>query len=761
MKTLVIVESPGKIKKINYILGKDYIVKASFGHIMDLDKKTLSIDINNNFEPYYITLDDKKKLVNDLLLNYSKCDDVIIASDLDREGEAIGFQLKTILKLSEPKRIIFNEITHNAIHNAINNPTKLNYDMINAQKTRRILDRLVGYLISPIISKFINNAPQSAGRVQSTVLNIINEKEDEIKNTILEKSYKIISNLKINDYIFKSSLDYDFKNEENIINFINLINKNTIIKINNITTSDYNVNPPPPFITSSLQQEAFFKLKFSIKKTMDIAQKLYEDGHITYMRTDSLNLSNEAINKCKNYIIKNYDEKYLHIRKFSNNINSQEAHECIRPTNIENIELNYNDESFNSLYKLIWNRTICSQMTSAKFNKNKLDIDIINENKSILLFDNIQYYFNSIFNNLIFDGFLIINKKNSIENIIDFNLSIDDNLLFQNLIIFESFNNPPNRFNEASLVSYLEKNNIGRPSTYVSIINKLFDRNYITYYDNPGINKEYIEYNLDNEYKYSKNIKNIIIGEDKNKIIPTNLGILINNFMKTYFSSIIDINFTSNFESYLDNIANGKSNWINILKLFYDSFNPIVENLKINIPKSITTDYLLGSHNNIDIYKGIGKYGPYLKYDENNKIKYMSINNYETITLENAISLIQFPKLLGKIKNAHITLNKNNYGYFIKYLKNIYPIDDNININDINIDYAKDLINNKINNNKVFNIDNNIIHVKKGIYGPYLQINNKKNIAIPKNYDSENLNLEDVLKIIASKNGTRKKINKK
>jgi len=711
LKKLVIVESPGKIHKIKQYLGDEYIVKASCGHIQDLDKSTLSIDVHDNFKPYYVINTDKKKIVNDLITVAKSCNDVILASDSDREGEYIAYSLASVLKLNNPKRIAFNEITKNAINKAVSNPTIINMNMVNAQQTRRLLDRLMGYLISPILKNYLDyDKPQSAGRVQSVVIKIINEKEKEIDQSISEPFLKTIGLFKFNKIKINSLLQYNsklyiFKEESIANNFLNTINKSTIFKVNNVDENNIYKNPSPPFITSSLQQEASTKLHFNIKKTMDIAQKLYEDGYITYMRTDCPNISKDAINNIKKYIIDTYGDEYSDPKNYqSKNSNSQDAHECIRPTDIYKIDIEKNNE-MNKLYSLIWKRTIASQMSQALIKVNNVKIDALIKNKSILLIEDKQLYFVSKFENIEFQGYLILYnniKENDSENtesntnIENICIKINDIVKFDKINIILEFTKPPLRYNESLLVKYLEKNGIGRPSTYASIISKVIEREYVEIKDIEGIKKESKIIELNNKFIIKEHMKEIILGREYKKIICTEKGIQVNNFLNEHFSSIINVKFSSELESHLDKIAIGEANWLNILKYFYDRFNPIIEKLNIDIKnnKKTNNEILLGTDDdNNNIYQGCGKYGPYLKITIDNKHKYTSINNKDLVnnmTIDIAKDLILFPKNLGKIKKETIFLYNGSYGYYIKYLgKNISIKEKNIDINNINLNFIQ------------------------------------------------------------------------
>ena len=761
MSILVIVESAGKIKKINEILGSNYIVKASFGHVQDLDKKTLSIDVENNFNPLYIISEDKLKIVNELKSLAKKCKEVIIASDGDREGEAIAYSLANVLKLHNPKRIIFHEITKSAINKAIQNPTKINMDMVYSQQARRILDRLMGYKISPILWKYLSDA-KSAGRVQSVVVKIINDRENEIINSISNSYFKTVGLFnKIN-----ATLNYNFTKDTDCLNFLESINNKTTVKIFNIENKKSIRKPSPPFVTSTLQQESSIKLRFNIKKTMDVAQKLFNSGLITYMRTDCPNISEDAIKSISDFIINKYGEKYSSPKNYeSKNANSQDAHECIRPTNIliENLSVNEDvSEDCIKLYNLIWKRTIASQMSNAEIDIQIIKIDLLNNLASLLIFNKEQYYFISTYENIIFPGYIIVydnTEKDSEKDSDTVNGTLileSDKLKIKKIKISEEYTKLPHggRFTEANLVKYLEKNGIGRPSTYVSIITKIIERNYVEIKDIEGIEKKSKQFEL-NKFEINESIKNVIIGKENKKIVITEMGKLVNEFLIKHFESILDTNFTANLETLLDKISIGKGNWITILRNYYDIFNPIVE--KLQSEKDNTKSKLLGITNDgKEIYTGTGKFGPYVKMleNDNKKWKYSSTQDISDITLETAIELLsnKYPKLIGTINNNDIILNEGAYGLYLKYK------DKNISINkdkeNITLLEAVEIISSK-KEERTFKKYNKTYNIKTGQYGNYIQIitgNKKENVSIPPKYNIDSITVDDIIKIINSKN---------
>lgn len=791
-KKLVIVESPGKISKIGQYLGNDYIVKASFGHVQDLDKSTLSIEVENNFNPLYKISPDKTKVVKELKALAKDCSDVILAADGDREGEAIAYSLANVLHLKNPKRIVFNEITKDALMKAVNNPSTINYDMVHAQQARRLLDRLIGYEISPVLLNNITDIDKdksvSAGRVQSVVLRIIIDKENDIETSISQPYLKTTcefqlkdSNDIINSVLSLNNKLFQFESKEIGINFMKQINKNTIFKVITVDNKKSIRKASAPFITSSLQQDASTKLHFSVKKTMQVAQKLYEAGLITYMRTDSPNISKQAIDETKKYIIKTFGLEYSEPKNYeSKNSTSQDAHECIRPTHINDTEPENIDADMIKLYSLIWKRTVASQMTNAQVNIQTITIDTQNNKKTILIFNKNQTYFISTLENIEFQGYLIVydNTNPEDEKIIG-KLSIKPNdlLSFNKLNIIEEFTKPPLRYNEASLVKHLEKNGIGRPSTYASIISKVIERNYVEIKNIDGQKKQSTHINMNKDYDIKESIKEVFIGKEQKKLVPTDFGIKINDFMLKHFDAIMDVEFTANFETYLDKISEGKANWITILKNYYDLFHPIVEKLNDKtkeIKKTLgnQTDKLIGTNENgQEIYYGIGKFGPYVKIhedDEDSKWKYASVKDkkFDDITIDYANELLKYPRILGKIDKGIVKLNKGPYGLYLIFKgSNISIKDTEIEPDSIDIEYAKTLINaGDPYALKTFKVKDKVINIKNGDYGPYIQINNgtkKQFISIPSSYSIDKINIDDVLKIIADKNGSVKQQTKK
>jgi DNA topoisomerase-1 len=784
-KTLVIVESPGKIAKIGQYLGSDYIVKASIGHVQDLDKSTLSVDVDNNFKPNYVVTPDKKKVVKELQALAKDCKEVILAADGDREGEAIAWSLANVLKLKDPKRIIFHEITKQALAKALENPTIINTNMVNAQQSRRILDRLVGYLISPVLWKYLTHDAKSAGRVQSVVVKIIIDKENEISKSISQPYFKTTADFEFgneNVVKFSGTLQagtklYQFDSEETVKTFLGKISKKTEFKVVSVENKKSIRKPSPPFITSSLQQEASTKLRFSVKKTMDVAQKLYEAGWITYMRSDSPNISKEAIDEAKKYITETYGKEYADPKNYeSKNASSQDAHECVRPTHIETPEPEGIDGDLSKLYTLIWKRTIASQMANAQVNIQTVQTDALIQGSkdSILLFGKVQTYFTANLENVEFPGYLIVydNTPEDEEKVTgQLSIKTKDRLGMHKIKVSEEYTKPPLRYNEAALVRYLEKNGIGRPSTYASNISKVIERNYVEIKDVEGVKKQSRQFELSSKYNIKESSKEVSIGKEQKKLVSTFMGNQVNEFLTKHFDPIMDIEFTANFETYLDKIAEGKANWVTVLRTFYDMFNPIVEKLNSeakNIKQSggNVADRLLGTdESGCEVYAGTGKYGPYVKIeasDNNDKSKYRFAKlkeiSVDKVTLDYALVLLEWPKTLGKIGNAIVTLNDGQFGLYIKCAGKNYSIKEALDPEDIDLDYAKELVQaGDPYSLKSFKVKDKVINLKSGEFGHYLQIvsgTKKQNIPVPKKYNIESLSLEQVLEIIASKNGT-------
>jgi DNA topoisomerase-1 len=762
-KKLIIVESPGKIKKITEYAGEGYLVRASFGHCLDLDKKTLSIDVEDNFKPTYVVCEGKQPIISEFK-KLAKEYEIILASDEDREGEAIAWFLQDALKLKNPKRIVFHEITKKAIQSAIENPREINMNMVYAQQARRLLDRLVGYKISPLLWKQYGQNAQSAGRVQSVVVKIIIDKEEEIKKSLSEAYFKSSVNLtfgkyKINGLLENKSGLYKFDSLDSAKEFLGKINSNSIFKVIDIQEKKSVRKPSPPFITSSLQQEASTKLRFGVQKTMQVAQKLYEAGLITYMRTDSTCLSKDAINDCKDYIIKTFGEEYSKPIQYNvNKEGAQEAHEAIRPTKINVIETDLGKDE-TKLYDLIWRKTIASQMSPAQLTIQILKIDTLNT-----LPENSLWISQS--ETIDFDGYLAVyndsepdpdDTKDADAQNKKIKIKVNDILAFDNIKISQEYTKLPLRYNEAGLVKYLEKNNIGRPSTYASIINKIIERKYVEIKDIDGVKAQSQQISLDKKYKLKEVVNDVTLGKENKKIVPTDIGNQVNNFMVTNFNPIMQVQFTSEFEKYLDMIAEGKAKYHNILDKFYKLFEPMVTQLNSQVVvKTKNNEILIGLHpeTNEEIWQGTGKYGDYLRVDK----KYTSINSdNEGLSLESAVQLLsnkkEYPKDLGKYNKKSVYLCQGKFGFYFKYG------DANISFNQedidkVDVEYFKNI--QEAGDKyalKTFKVKDTVINVKNGKFGPYLQLLNSKkkvlkNISIPTDIEPNDITINEIIELI-------------
>ena len=696
MRNLVIVESPAKAKTIKKYLGDDFEVTSSQGHIRDLPTKEIGIDIDNNFTPKYIINPDKKRIVNDLKRMSASAKVVYLASDDDREGEAISWHLKTALELTDDKikRIVFHEITEKAIKNAVANPRKIDMDLVNSQQARRLLDRLVGYKLSPVLWKKIKSG-LSAGRVQSVAVKMIVEREREIRNFKSEKSFKVVASFKtVDDKTFCAELKKNTKNEEETkALFLELSNKN--FEISKVEKKNVVKSPVAPFTTSTLQQEASTKLGFSVTQTMLLAQHLYEAGKISYMRTDSVVLSEDAIKQAQKVIKQTYGEEYCQQRQFTTKSkNAQEAHEAIRPTHFEDIEVSA-DEKEQKLYTLIRTRALASQMADAIINKTTLTITPDNTTIFIAKGEVIE-----------FDGFLKLyqTKKDEDE---DDNIKLPkvkegDILTLIKLIGKEKHSQGPSRFSEASLVKELEEKGIGRPSTYAPTIATIQNRGYIIKDSREGEKVEFKVITLEKN-KITEGIEKKTEGSEKNKLYPTDIALITNDFLVTNFAEITNYDFTAKVEKELDDIAEGKNNWIKMLQNFYDKFISEVNKCS-NSERVEFTSRLLGvdPKTGKNIYVRVAKFGPVIQIgdkNENEKPHFINLlkgQNVESITLNDVLKLMSFPKKIGEYKNKEVIVNIGPYGAYIKCGDINATIFDQSRIFDISLDEAKSLIEKKI-----------------------------------------------------------------
>lgn len=805
-KILVIIESPGKKEKIEHILGKGYMVMASYGHIMDLDPNGMSIDIKNNFTPNYIVNADKKQVVTNLKNAAKNSSDVLIMSDGDREGENIGWSVAQVLKLKNPKRITFHSVTPTELKEAIKNPRQLDNNLINAQKTRRILDRIVGYELSPLLMKHIGKGSLSAGRVQSVVARLIMDKENEIKKFMskdmksffkfkgefLSDKKAFIANLydlegKNTDGPFKgnqSKIDEEERAREFLENC-----QESEFKVAHVFKKDRTQGPSAPFTTSTLQQEANRKLGMNGKRAMSAAQKLYEEGYITYMRTDSVNLSDEAMENIKKYVTEKYgDDYYRKVEYKAKSKNTQEAHEACRPTDVFTEEVEQggkigNDEA--RLYSLIWKRTVASQMKPAVYDVTSIQITISKEKK---------HFFMTNIENLTFAGFLsVYNITGDEEDDEEDENAEDDETTKKNKNIKipkvgvvipvnyvsgkQEYLRPVCRYNQASLIANLDKLGIGRPATYVNIIEKIVERNYVKIDDVEGksFDSLTLTWKKDDD-NITEKTDQLVIGKEKGKYIPTHLGVLVINFLMLYFPKVMDYNFTAEMEEKLDSIANGELVWNEVLQEFYDEFHPSVDNLLMQ--KAVIDDKytkLLGKHPETDynIFATIAKFGPVFKMiPETGKPIYGPIKEpltFETATLEDALKLFEYPKTIGKYKNKNIVLNRGKFGFYLTYGGvNYTTTEENYTIIDA-IDFIEKEQKKRDEKNKSlasFTEETKSYDVYKGPFGYYVHLQNsttKKtyNIGLPPDEDIENITLDRIKEILNAKyNKTGSNINK-
>ena len=753
-KNLVIVESPAKAKTIEKYLGPDFKVASSYGHISDLPSKELGVDVENDFKPKYTISKDKKDVVKELKKKADKAELVWLASDEDREGEAIAWHLSENLKLEnhKTKRIVFREITKNAILKAIENPREIDYNLVNAQQARRVIDRLVGFEISPILWRKVKGG-LSAGRVQSVAVRLLVDREKEINNFITKSSFKVVAKFANSKGIeFLAQYSENFNSIDDVVLFLEK-NINSNFNISSIEKKPAKKTPSPPFTTSTLQQEASRKLGFNVSRTMSAAQKLYESGNITYMRTDSVNLSNDALNSAEHVISKNYGNNYAKRRKFSSkNKGAQEAHEAIRPTNLEKSDVQM-DSDQSRLYKLIWLRTIASQMSDAILERTTFKIkssSYLNE-------------FSSKGEVIKFDGFLkvyiagIDNSEDAKSSGILPSLSVGENLNNVNIVATEKFSRPPFRFSEAALVKKLEELGIGRPSTYAPTITTIQNRKYVSKGVFEGDERKYTELKLSNG-----NIENSqrteITGSDKGKLVPTEVGIIVTDFLVNNFKNILDYNFTASVEQDFDKIANGDKNWTNILKEFYGTFHPNVEDVKENAERE-SGERLLGTDpvSGRKVIVRLGKFGPMVqigKVDDEEKPIFAGLLPHQKISkisLEESLELFKLPCYLGDFENEKVESNAGRFGPYVKHNNIFVSLPKGLNPLEVTLDQAVELILEKRRKDApIGNYEGHDISKGKGRFGPFIKWNGLF-INVNKSYDFENLTLEECYELIENK----------
>lgn len=756
---LVIVESPAKAKTIKKFLGKNYLVASSYGHIRDLSKKEFSIDIENNFEPKYIVPEDKKNVVKELKELSKNSEDVWLASDEDREGEAIAWHLCIELGLDpkKVKRIVFHEITKNAILDAIEKPRGIDKNLVDAQQARRILDRIVGFKLSPILWRKIKPS-LSAGRVQSVALRLLVEREREIMQFTPESSYKVRALFVVNDgqknNEFVAELPKNILTQKEALEFLQKC-KNATYKIESVTKKPSKKNPSAPFTTSTLQQEASRRLGFSVARTMTIAQRLYEAGKITYMRTDSVNLSKTVINSAKSYINKEYGSKYLETRQYqTKSKGAQEAHEAIRPTYIENNETGGNNAE-KKLYELIWKRTIASQMKSAELEKTTAKISISNEQKEFVATGEV----------LTFDGFLKVyheamEEESGQKSSLLPPLKEGDNPEYKEINAVERFSHHPPRYTEASLVRKLEEMGIGRPSTYAPTISTIQNRGYVVKEDRMGHEREYNHLKLTQDNIKEEVLKEIT-GTEKNKLFPNDIGMVVNDFLIKYFQEIMDFNFTAKVEEEFDIIAEGKEEWNKMIADFYFPFHEKVEKTLKETGRDFGTR-LLGDdpQTGKPVYAKIGKYGPIIQIGESTdeeKPQFASLRHgqhIETITLEEALKLFDLPRNLGQYEEKDVIVSVGRFGPYVRHDNKFASLKKGVDDPyEIGLDRAIELIEEKRERDrkkiiKTFKEEPDL-KILNGRWGPYIAYK-KDNFRIPKEQknDPGKLTLKDCKDII-------------
>ena len=752
-KNLVIVESPAKAKTIENFLGKEFKVTSSFGHIADLPSKELGVNVEGDFSANYIVSSDKKKLVSELKNLAKKADIVWLASDEDREGEAIAWHLTNTLSLSElnSKRIVFSEITKNAILKAIEKPREINYNLVNAQQARRILDRLVGYELSPVLWRKVKGG-LSAGRVQSVAVRIIVEREREIRNFLPESNFKTQSVFKTqNNKLIPSYLQKIFSTKLEASEFLE-INKIAKFKVTDVKKKPAKKSPASPFTTSTLQQEASRKLYFSVSKTMTIAQRLYEAGYITYMRTDSVNLSDEAQKNIGTQIESVYGKKYLQSRQFKTKSKSaQEAHEAIRPTDFSKKNLNI-DFDQSRLYELIWRRTVASQMSDSKLERTQITIKTDTHSDAFTAKGEV----------ITFDGFLKLYTEGVDDEVVEGNtmlprVKIGEILHLDKMLSIERFSRPPYRFSEASLVKKMEELGIGRPSTYAPTISTIQNRNYIEKGSSEGISRAYVQLILKGEVIKTENLEEMV-GADKGKLIPTDIGMIVNDFLVENFKNILDFNFTAQVEQNFDDIANGTKDWTEMLKSFYSKFHETVEHVKENAQRESGERILgLDPRSGRQVKVRLGKFGPMAQIgnpDEEDKPIYASLSpnqQLENITFDEVMQLFQMPKSIGSYQEYEVTVNNGRFGPYIKHNDVFISLPKGILPLEVDMDTAINLIKEKQKANApIYNFNEHPVTKGVGRFGPFLKWNGLF-INVNKKYDFENLNETEIISLIEEK----------
>ena len=778
-KNLVIVESPAKAKTIEKFLGKEYKVMSSYGHIRDLKTKEFGVDVEHDYAPQYVVPADKKKLVSELKSAAKSAEQVWLASDEDREGEAISWHLYEVLGLKpeNTKRIVFHEITKNAILHAIETPRDININLVNAQQARRVLDRIVGFELSPILWRKVKPA-LSAGRVQSVAVRLIVEREREINEFVSEAAFRVIANFILPDgtTVLKAELNRRLKDKKEVETFLESC-KNASFTINDITTKPVKKSPAPPFTTSTLQQEAARKLGYSVSQTMMIAQRLYESGLVTYMRTDSVNLSDLALGTAKEAIFETYGEKYYKFRQYhTKSKGAQEAHEAIRPTYISNVEAGSSPQE-KKLYELIRKRTIACQMADAELERTTISVGVSGQTERFVAVGEV----------ISFEGFLQVYMESNDDDVEKEQengllppVKLHEVLSLKDLVATERFTQRPPRYTEASLVRRLEELGIGRPSTYAPTIQTIQNREYVVKGDKEGTERTYTVVSL-SKGKIKETEKTEIVGADRNKLMPTDIGTVVNDFLMEYFPDVLDYNFTASVEKEFDSVADGELVWTKAIDKFYKIFHPIVE-----ATAAVKTEHKVGERQlGVDpksgnpVFVKIGRYGPVVQIGvshaddkEAPKPQFASLmkgQSIDTITLEEALKLFDLPRTVGEYEGKVMVAAVGRFGPFIRHDGKFVSIPKDLNPLTITAEEAIALIEGKREKDeqrfiKKFEEDPEM-EILKGRFGPYISYQ-KANYRIPKTVtDPATLTLEDCKKIIAeagekpasAKKTTRKK----
>lgn len=752
-KNLVIVESPAKAKTIEKFLGKDFKVESSFGHIADLPSKELGVDVDGDFKPKYEISKDKKTVVKKLKDLAKKADMVWLASDEDREGEAIAWHLAESLKLAKDKtkRIVFHEITKSAIQNAVENPRSIDYDLVDAQQARRVLDRIVGYELSPVLWRKVKGG-LSAGRVQSVSVRLIVERERDIENFKPEVSYRIgaeFSNEK--GKIFKAKLPKSFSSKDAAYKFLEA-NVSADFKVADLEKKPAKKSPAPPFTTSTLQQEASRKLYFSVSKTMTMAQRLYEAGLITYMRTDSVNLSNDAREAAEVEINNSFGSQYSKPRNYKGKSKgAQEAHEAIRPTDFSRNTINI-DRDQARLYELIWKRSIASQMSDAQLERTNVKINVSTHNETFTAKGEV----------ITFDGFLKVYLEGTDDENLEQEgmlpaLKINETLHSNYITATERYTRPPYRFTEASLVKQLEELGIGRPSTYAPTISTIQNRNYVEKGTIDGVVRKYSQLILQNGILKDNELTEKV-GSDKGKLVPTDIGIIVTDFLVNHFETILDYNFTAKVEDQFDAIADGEVDWTKMMKDFYKDFHPKVEDVQANAVRE-SGERILG----IDPKTGrqvsvrLGRFGPMVQIgtvDDEDKPLFASLSpeqQLNSITFEDAMNLFQLPKNIGTYEGETIEVNNGRFGPYVKFGKKFVSLPKGVNPLDVELDEAIELIIEKQKADApIYTHEGLPVQKGKGRFGPFIKWNNMF-INVNRKYDWDNLSDADIVELIEDK----------